>query len=104
MATIELHREIKNWNDLDNLIELVKFQYSHAFSLFYWAIGIFFILFTIILQRENLVNIIGWQIYLTIMLLLTIIILVLFSFINSSHKKANENMEYLLRKKDGQSI
>ena len=49
MATKDIHIDIKNWRNIDNLIELKRFQYSHVFELLYWVIGIMVtvIIFTI---------------------------------------------------------
>jgi len=101
MATREIHNEIPKWKNIENLIEWKRYQYSKVFPHVYWAAGI--ILAILILTFQKRIIGINLQLYLLILGFLTLIFIWLILLIHKGYKTANENLEYLYRKKDGQT-
>lgn len=106
MASTAIHEEIKNWNNLTNLIDLMKYQYSNLFPHVYWGAGL--ILFAlgiyVIYGKDIIIKILGTELWAVLAFILLLAFIWTISKISQSHKQANENMDYLYRKKDGQKV
>jgi len=102
MEKENIHEEISKWQKIDNLIEWKKFQYSNLFPLVFWCAGIILAMIILTFERGNFgLNV--W-IYLIVLFLLIVILFLMLALISKGHKTANENIEYLYRKKDGQKV
>lgn len=104
MASAELHKQIKNWKKLDNLIELKKFQYSNALNQAYWIGTLVLALIVLIAELTNQQKgVVMWG-YLTVFILLGIGFIYLLIISSKGQKQANEDMDYLYHLKDEQKV
>jgi len=106
MVTKDIHNELPKWKDLDNLIGWKKQQYSNLFPRIYWLAGIFFFGLNILVfqAKSNIINIAGVWTWVLIVVVLTLLFIWMLFKISEAHKTANENIEYLYRKKDRQKV
>lgn len=105
MASSIIHKEVKNWKRIDNLLELTKYQYETAFTNVYWAVGLFVAMLILLMELGNQQKI-GWIAWMYIIVIIICGIGFWWAIvkIRGAQKQADEDIEYLYRKKDGQRV
>ena len=106
MTTKEFNEEISKWKKIDNLIDWKKHTYSSFFPHIYWVGGIIFLVLSYIVfqAKSSIINFLGVYPWAFIVIIFTLLFIIMLILIARAHSQANEDIEYLYRKKDRQKV